>query len=168
MTLIGDTPLKTEMNHDGKKNTEETRHEVPQPAKENRQEQGIGEAGEEEIASWPTFRSNSLVLKTRQVDRLLAFYQTLGIEFTEELHAQGPRHFAGRVGEVVIEIYALKDEGTVDTSPRFGFSVGKLAEVIQALEAIDTLIVKRPTQTEWGYQAVVKDPDGRSVELSQE
>ena len=35
--------------HDGKKNTEKAGHEVPEPAKENRQEQGIGEAGEEEV-----------------------------------------------------------------------------------------------------------------------
>ena len=34
-----------------KKNAEETRHEVPEPAKEARQEQGIGEAGEEEVGS---------------------------------------------------------------------------------------------------------------------
>jgi hypothetical protein len=30
-----------------------------------------------------------LVLKTRQVNRLLAFYQTLGIEFADEQHGKG-------------------------------------------------------------------------------
>lgn len=110
-----------------------------------------------------------LVLKTRQVDRLRAFYQTLGVKFTEEQHGQGPRHHAGRVGEVVIEIYPLPADGTtVDTSTLLGFSVGKLAEVIQGLEGIGTLVVKQATQTAWGLQAVVKDPDGRSVELSQQ
>jgi hypothetical protein len=28
-------------------------------------------------------------------------------------------------------------------------------------------VVKQPTQNAWGLQAVVKDPDGRSVELTQ-
>lgn len=107
-----------------------------------------------------------LVLKTHQMDRLLAFYQALGIEFTEEQHGKGPRHHAGRVGDVVIEIYPLPDEGTADSSARLGFSVGNLAEVVQALQSIDTPVVKQPTQTAWGLQTVVKDPDGRSVELS--
>jgi hypothetical protein len=43
-----------------------------------------------------------------------------------------------------------------------------LAEIVQALEAIGTLVVKQSTQTACGFQAVVKDPDGRSVELSQQ
>ncbi len=73
-----------------------------------------------------------------------------------------PGH-AGRVGDMVIEIYPLPDDGTVDTSTRLGFSVSVLTEVVQGLEGI----VKQPTQTAWGFQAVAKDPDGRSVELTQ-
>lgn len=109
-----------------------------------------------------------LVLKTRQVDRLLAFYQALGVEFTEEQHGHGPRHHAGRVGAVVIEIYPLQDGGTVAKSTRLGFSEGDLAVVVRALEGIGTFVVKQPRQTAWGLQAVVKDPDGRSVELTQQ
>ena len=108
-----------------------------------------------------------LVLKTRQVDRLLAFYQALGIEFAEEQHGQGPCHHAGHLGAVVIEIYPLTDEVTVDSSTRLGFSVSDLAEVVRGLEGIGTIIVKQPMQTASGLQAVVKDPDGRSVELTQ-
>jgi hypothetical protein len=43
--LIGATPLIPETNHGGKKTTKETRHEVPQLAQQNRQEQCLGEAG---------------------------------------------------------------------------------------------------------------------------
>lgn len=39
-----------------------------------------------------------LVLKTRQVERLLAFYQTLGIDFTQEQHGKGPAHHSGQIG----------------------------------------------------------------------
>jgi predicted enzyme related to lactoylglutathione lyase len=108
-----------------------------------------------------------LVLKTRQMDRLLAFYQEVGIQFNEEQHGKGPRHHAGRVGDVVIEIYPLPNDGIRDTSTRLGFSVDNLAEVVLALQAIGTQVVKQPTHTAWGLQAVVKDPDGRSVELAQ-
>jgi lactoylglutathione lyase len=109
-----------------------------------------------------------LVLKTRHVEQMQRFYQTIGINFAEEQHGKGPVHLAGRVGGVVIEIYPLPDDGTpVDASTRLGFAVENLAEVVQALAGIDTKIVTLPRETAWGLQGVVKDPDGRSVELTQ-
>jgi lactoylglutathione lyase len=109
-----------------------------------------------------------LVLKTRQVEQLHLFFQTLGVELTEEQHGKGPVHFAGRAGDVVIEVYPLSDRSsTVDTSTRLGFAVENVVKVISALEGIGSTIVTQPRVTAWGLQAVVKDPDGRSVELTQ-
>ena len=109
-----------------------------------------------------------LVLKTRQVKQLRLFYQTLGIEFAEEQHGKGPVHYAGRAGDVVIEVYPLPADGTqVDSSIRLGFVVKDLAQVVQALQGIGTKIVTPPKETTWGLQAVVRDPVGRAVELGQ-
>lgn len=109
-----------------------------------------------------------LVLKTRQVEQLWLFYQTLGVELAEEQHGKGPVHFAGRAGDVVIEVYPLPDDGSpVDSSTRLGFAVENVAEVIRALEGTGTKIVTPPKETPWGLQGVVKNPDGRSVELTQ-
>lgn len=109
-----------------------------------------------------------LVLKTRQVEQLRLFYQTLGIALVEERHGTGPVHFAGRAGDVVIELYPMPDDSTpVDPSTRLGFVVDDVAAVIKALEGIGTKIVTPPKETAWGLQGVVKDPDGRSVELTQ-
>src|SRR5262245_54794387 len=108
-----------------------------------------------------------LVLKSPQVDRVRAFYEALGITFTEERHGTGPRHYAGRVGDVVIEVYPLAGDVPADASTRLGFSVGDLAGVSQALQGLGAPVVKAPEQTAWGFQAVVKDPDGRAVELTQ-
>ena len=109
-----------------------------------------------------------VVLKTRQVEQLRLFIQTLGIELKEEQHGKGPIHFAGRVGDVVIEVYPLKDDGTaVDASTRLGFAVENLAEVVEKLQSLGTKIVTPPKETTWGVQAVVRDPDGRAVELTQ-
>ena len=109
-----------------------------------------------------------LVLKTRQVEQVRLFYQALGIELAEERHGKGPVHFAGRVGDVVIEIYPLADDGTpVDSSIRLGFAVENLADVVQALQNIGTKVVTLPKETTWGLQSLVPDPDGRAVELSQ-
>jgi len=66
-----------------------------------------------------------LVLKTPQVERLRAFYQALGIELAEERHGSGPVHHAGNVGEAVLEVYPLSDDGgTADTTTRWASPLG--------------------------------------------
>jgi predicted enzyme related to lactoylglutathione lyase len=109
-----------------------------------------------------------LVLKTRQVERLRTFYNALGIELAEEQHGKGPIHYAGRAGELVLELYPLPDDGSsVDTTTRLGFSVENLAGVVEAIQATGAPVLTSPQETPWGYRAVVRDPDGRAVELYQ-
>ena len=108
-----------------------------------------------------------LVLKTFRLDELRAFYHTLGIEFTEEQHGKGPRHLAGMVGDLVLEFYPVASDGPIDSTTRLGFAVEKLDEVFAAFQAFGSPVVTPPQKSEWGYRAVVRDPDGRAVEISQ-
>ena len=109
-----------------------------------------------------------LVLKTPQVEKLRVFYQALGVELAEERHGSGPLHYAGKIGDAVLEIYPLADEGAAaDTTTRLGFAVDRLVEVVQALREAGTVIASEPRQTAWGLRAVVRDPDGRAIELYQ-
>lgn len=109
-----------------------------------------------------------LVLKTRQVEKLRAFYETLGIQLAEERHGRGSVHLAGKAGDVTFELYALPDDDTaVDTTTRLGFAVNTLVKVVEALQVLGATIVSQAKSTEWGYRAVVRDPDGRAVELYQ-
>ena len=111
---------------------------------------------------------NLLVLKTHQLDRLRAFYGVMGIAFVEEKHGEGPLHLAARVGDVVVELYPLPaDAGPADATTRLGFSVFDLDAVMRSLEALQAVVVSRPKMTPWGRRAVVRDPDGRAVELVQ-
>ena len=105
-----------------------------------------------------------IVLKTRQIDKLLGFYQAIGIPFVEEQHGRGPRHFAGKLGDTVLEIYPLKD-GEADRTTRLGFSVENLYAVIQTLVQRKLAPEMTPTTSDWGLRVVVADPDGRAVEL---
>ena len=107
-----------------------------------------------------------LVLKTRQVEKLRAFYGALGIDLAEEQHGKGPVHYAGKVGAVVLEVYPLPDDGTLtDTTTRLGFTVEKLAVVAEMLHSLGIPVPDVPQATEWGHRVVVRDPDGRAVEL---
>ena len=109
-----------------------------------------------------------LVLKTPRVDRLRAFYHTLGIDSTEERHGEGPLHYTARVGDTILELYPLSGEaGSADTTTRLGFAVSNLAEVIQTLKDAGAAIVREPQPTPWGLRAMVRDPDGRTIELYQ-
>jgi lactoylglutathione lyase len=109
-----------------------------------------------------------LVLKTRQVEHLRTFYETLGVTLADEQHGRGPAHLAGKVGDVSFEIYSLQDDGTaVDSTTRLGFAVNTLVKVVETLQTLGITIVSQPKSTEWGYRAVVRDPDGRAVELYQ-
>lgn len=45
-----------------------------------------------------------LVLKTRQFEKMRAFYEALRIDLAEGQHGKGPIHYAGTVGQVVLEV----------------------------------------------------------------
>jgi lactoylglutathione lyase len=110
-----------------------------------------------------------LVLKTNQAEQVKDFYQGLGVAFQEEKHGNGPIHFSATIQHTVIEIYPLpKTVQQADTTTRLGFRIENLDVTLQQVREKGGEIVSEAKQTEWGYAAIVKDPDGRSVELMQE
>jgi predicted enzyme related to lactoylglutathione lyase len=115
-----------------------------------------------------TPRLNLLVLRTGQPDLLRAFYAAIGLDFAVEKHGDGPTHHAARHGDLVLELYPLAEGTTVDATTRLGFAVAGLDAMLKTLEAAGAEVMSRPRRTAWGYRAVVRDPDGRAVELTQE
>ena len=110
-----------------------------------------------------------LVIKTLRMQELRRFYETLGCEFVEEQHGRGPLHLAAEIGEAVFEIYPLPNKTSpVDTTTRLGFDVTDLDGVVDKLKTEHSEIVTAAKETAWGKRAVVRDPDGRSVELYQQ
>lgn len=109
-----------------------------------------------------------LVLKTKQMPQLLAFYQALGIALVEEKHGKGPVHFAAVMGEFVFEIYPLSaDQSDSVDFTRLGFRVANLEVVLSQLQERSVPILSPIRNTAWGLNAVVSDPDGRAVDLFQ-
>jgi len=106
-----------------------------------------------------------LVLKTNQVERLLAFYRAIGIQFEEERHGNGPLHYAATMGCTVLELYPAAAADTDAVGIRVGFRVPNVLSAVESLRAGGAVIVSTPTASEWGSRAVVRDPDGRAVEL---
>ncbi|QDU77001.1 Glyoxalase-like domain protein [Bremerella volcania] len=110
-------------------------------------------------------RLNLIVLRSSDPDATVRFYQALGLPFTQEQHGKGPIHWASETNRFVMEIYPAKSPEQVDTFTSVGLNVSDIHRVMQLLIASDMKITSEPKEFDWGIQAIVKDPDGRSVIL---
>ena len=104
---------------------------------------------------------NLFVLRCKNIEISKKFYEKLGLKFIKEQHGQGAVHYSTYVGQVVLELYPLKDGFEIEQS-RLGFTVEQ-----NVLERIKNDIISK---YEFDGQRVVVlvDPDGRKVELIEE
>lgn len=110
-------------------------------------------------------RLNLLVLRCRDIDATRAFYERLGLTFTHHSHDGGPEHVAHEDEHGVIELYPVAD-GAAPDSAGLGFDSPDLEEAAAKLVQAGTqpgAVTDRP----WGRTFVVRDPDGRRVEVKQ-
>lgn len=106
---------------------------------------------------------NLIVIRTSDMSKLVNFYQILGLEFDYHKHEQGVYHYVTKINETVFEIYPLlKSQTEADISTRLGFKISNFEEKIALLCGF---IVSKPMATEFGMCAILKDPDGRKVEI---
>lgn len=111
-------------------------------------------------------RLNLVVLRVADLERSVAFYRAIGLDFARHAHGTGPQHYACESGGLVFELYAATLEQPVSASTRVGFAVADVDGIATALTKIEgTRIVSPPKDSEWGRRAVVADPDGHRVEL---
>ncbi len=107
---------------------------------------------------------NLIVIRVKDLERSRGFYETLGINFFYEQHGNGEKHLSAMLEQIVFEIYPSSNN--IDISQiRLGFRVSSVDKTIEALQAIETVIVSPPKDSQWGRRAVILDPDGYKVEL---
>lgn len=107
-----------------------------------------------------------IVIRTDNPQRLSDFYSLLGLVFDYHKHGNSPYHYGTTIGETVVEIYPLtKSQNTPDKSLRLGFTIDHFDEVIEKLKSLNTVFSSEPSQTDFGFIAVIEDPDGRKIEL---
>jgi predicted enzyme related to lactoylglutathione lyase len=107
-----------------------------------------------------------LVLRAQDPTALVAFYSALGLVFVQEQHGEGPVHYAAYADSVVLEIYP-KREGASTTAVRLGFRVPGLEGIVAALVTAGGVLRQAPTASRGGRSAVIKDPEGHTVELTE-
>ena len=103
-------------------------------------------------------RIQLLVLRSKALTQTVDFYSSLGIQFTEERHGNGPLHYSANLSGLLLEVYPAKDEEHAECATRLGLTIRR-SELPNALQDLEF------RETAWGRQATLQDPDGRSVDL---
>ena len=107
-----------------------------------------------------------LVLRALDPDRLACFYGAFGLSFRAEQHGSGPLHHACDLNGSVLEIYPASPASPSTSGVRIGFRVSSIDEALRACES-EARIVTAPHESEWGYRAVLQDPEGHTIELTE-
>jgi predicted enzyme related to lactoylglutathione lyase len=110
---------------------------------------------------------NLVVLRTMDMERAVAFYTQLGLRFVEQRHGSGQEHFSAEISGGVFELYPWASDGPSTVGARIGFQVPSVDSALAALSEFPGAVLSPARNSEWGRRAVVVDPDGHRVELSQ-
>jgi lactoylglutathione lyase len=110
---------------------------------------------------------NLIVIRSVDLDRSVNFYQRLGLTFLKHRHGNGLEHFASTLGGVTFEIYPQTPKASTTIGTRLGFQVMNLDALMTTLSQANTQILMQPKDSEWGRRAVIADPDGHRIELTQ-
>ena len=114
---------------------------------------------------------NLIVLRTARIEPMLNFFAALGLNFVEEKHGSGPIHYSTQLGNMILEIYPGEDGSALDRktggATMIGLLVDSVDETLSKLSELDITPLSPPKDSLWGRRAVVLDPDGRAVEISE-
>ena len=106
-----------------------------------------------------------IVLRCADLDASREFYGLLGLSLVPEQHGKGPRHYSCTMGEVVLELYPL-GTGPGTSGVRIGLRVREVSAVVAAIRVAGVGRVRSHSETPT-ITAVLKDPDGHSLQLDQ-
>jgi len=107
-----------------------------------------------------------LVLRTGDIKRLADFYSLFGLTFDYHKHGNSPFHYSATIGQTVLEIYPLMNSQTeADKNLLLGFGIENFDQTILALKELQIPFSLEPTQTDFGFMAIISDPDERKIEI---
>ena len=115
----------------------------------------------------PTPLINYLMIRSADPVRVRDFYAALGLHFVTERHRSGREHYSCDLGSMVFAIQPAGIDGAVSDNSMLGFQVASLERVLRAVPFAGGRIVVQPQEDGPVVRAIVLDPDGRKVEVTQ-
>jgi len=121
---------------------------------------------------------NRITLFSADIDKTALFYGAIGINVEKTFHGWGPLYhyldiLKHNEQSLIFEIYSLPS-GAVISPQGLGFDVENLSEIIGKLIEMKAPLVRPRILTEYPkfcddcIYATFKDPDGRTVSLTQQ
>ena len=115
-----------------------------------------------------------ITLFSSKMDLAAEFYNAIGLNLGKSVHGWGPGYnyldvIRNKEQDIIFEIYPLA-YGTPVVSPQgLGFDIEGLQQTLQKLVAMDVPVIRPGNPRVYSHcsLAVVRDPDGRSVTLTQ-
>ena len=109
-----------------------------------------------------------ITLNSAQPDLLLRFYTVLGFKFSQKAVDKGTQAWLGHLGDLSIEVFSIKESFSQKTAGvQMSFHVKALEDLIKQFRNLKIEIMIEPLEVQSGLMAIVIDPDGRSIELTQ-
>ena len=106
---------------------------------------------------------NLVVIRVEDIEKSKAFYEAIGLNFERHRHGKGLPHLASTGTDITFEIYPAQGKNTADI--RLGFLVDNVDVATQQLKGCGGVVLTEAKDSPWGRRAVIKDPDGHTVEL---
>lgn len=108
-----------------------------------------------------------IVLRVSDIERAANAYSMLGFTFEREQHGSGPEHFSTWANDTVFELYPASERFPVTTS-RVGFAVASIQNVLNSWRQAGYEVLSELKESPYGLRAIVADPDGHRIELTQQ
>ena len=108
-----------------------------------------------------------LVIRASDMHRLAEFYSVIGMKFEKHFHPPCGEHYSTIAGNCVFEICQLKQGESPTTNVFFGLNVSDLDSAVNAVKANHGTVNRVPETSDWGRTAVIRDPEGHRVLLTQ-
>ncbi len=113
----------------------------------------------------------ALILFTDNLETVVKFYTAIGAPLELEDHGDDRLHYACELGQSHFAIFESSSGAAAEFrsggSSLTGFTVNSLEDALEASKSMKTEIIQGPTEYPWGWRALMKDPDGRVLELFQ-
>jgi lactoylglutathione lyase len=107
-----------------------------------------------------------VVLRTKNMPKVIAWYGTIGVTIVKEKLEKSKSTYTADLEGLILEFVPLPEEMPApEPNVRLGFVVSDLDKTLADLKTLGTVVVNPPQSTSRGFRAVVRDPDGRSIEL---
>ena len=113
----------------------------------------------------------ALVLFTGRLQEIVSFYRLLGVPLEVEDHGDGADHFACDLGGTHFAVFPSEAGDALPHraggSQFVGLTVASCAGTLDSVRKSGAAVVEELREMPWGTRALVRDPDGRTVEIFQ-